>query len=391
LNKSLIWELIIMKILGKVVAVSCVSVAAASLGYADEKAHDFYFQQNQQRFIAQPQDARMFGMAGSTALTAANSLSTVNNPGGLGLMQYGDVSAAYGYNEITGNSYPGGARVKDKQNSGQVYGALPVGPVKGGLPDYGNVGFGWYGRTGDWTQDPQNTDSGTYQVSGGYGKAISDTAAIGYSLTYQHDSVDADGYKYDSAESFLHNVGIQVRDSKDLTLGGSVTFGHGSHDLEPRAGVAGTDSVDQFSFGVGGAAEYMMDSTSLGFGVDYTYYDNSGTNELVSASPWGGDSTGHAMNVRVGIEERLNEWFAVRGGYRYASNFDWDYKRVGLDPLDGSAKFNAWTVGAGLNFGFDEGDFIRALMIDYGVEYRDVGNNDWQHLVSVAAPFDLCM
>jgi hypothetical protein len=30
-------------------------------------------------------------------------------------------------------------------------------------------------------------------------------------------------------------------------------------------------------------------------------------------------------------------------------------------------------------------------MVDYGVEYRDVGNNDWQHLVSVAAPFDLCM
>ena len=380
-----------MKIFGKVVAVSCASMAAASFSYADEKAHDFYFQQNQQRFITQAQDARMFGMAGSTALTAANSLSTVQNPGGLGLMKYGDISAAYGYNEITGNSYPGGGRVKDKQNSGQVYGATPLGPVKGGLPDYGNFGLGWYGRSGDWTNDPSNTDTGSYQVSGGYGKAISDSTAIGYSLTFQNDSVDFDDHKYDSSESFLHNVGIQVRESEDLTLGASATFGHGSHDLDHGPNAALNETVDQFSFGLGGAAEYKMDSTSLGFGVDYTYYDNSGDDVLLNDTVWGGDSTGHSMNVRVGLEERLNDWFALRAGYRYASNFDWDYKRTALDGLDGSAKFNAWTAGAGLNFAFEEGDFIRALMVDYGVEYRDVGNNDWQHLVSVAAPFDLCM
>jgi hypothetical protein len=170
-----------------------------------------------------------------------------------------------------------------------------------------------------------------------------------------------------------------------------MTFGHGSHDLEHTGGFAGNDTVDQFSYGIGGAAEYKMDSTSLGFGLDYTYYQNSGDNQTVSVSPWGGDSTGHAMNARVGLEERLNEWFAVRGGYRYASNFDWSYDRAGLRPLDGSAKFNAWSLGAGLNLGFEEGDFIRALMVDYGVEYRDVGNKDWQHLVSIAAPFDLCM
>jgi hypothetical protein len=380
-----------MKILGKVVAVSCASMAAASLGYADEKAHDFYFQQNQQRFITQAQDARMFGMAGSTALTAANSVSTVQNPAGLGMMKYGDISAAYGYNEITGNSYPAGAKVKDKQNSGQVYGAVPLGPVKGGLPDYGNFGLGWYGRDGDWTGDPTNTDTGTYQISGAYGKAISDSTAIGYGLTFQNDSVDFDGHEYDSSESFLHNVGVQVRESEDLTLGASMTFGHGSHDLENGTAQAFKQTVDQFSFGIGGNAEYQMDSTTLGFGVDYTYYDNSGDDVVLNRTVWGGDSTGHAMNARVGIEERLADWFALRGGYRYASNFDWDYKRTALDGLDGSAKYNAWTVGAGLNFAFEEGDFIRALMIDYGVEYRDVGNNDWQHLVSVAAPFDLCM
>jgi hypothetical protein len=210
-------ESIYMKMIGKVVAVSFASVAAASFSYADEKAHDFYFQQNQQRFIVQPQNARMFGMGGSTALTGANSLSTVNNPAGLGMMKYGEVSAAYGYNEVTGNTMSG-ARVKDKQNSGQVYGAVPLGPVKGGLPDYGNFGMGWYGRSGDWTNDPANTDSGTYQLSGAYGKALSDDLSIGYGLSYQNDSVDFDGGKYDSGQSFLHNVGLQYAATKDLVL-----------------------------------------------------------------------------------------------------------------------------------------------------------------------------
>lgn len=181
-----------MKILSKVVAVSCVSVATASISFADEKAHDFFFQQSQQRFVAQPQNARMFAMGGSTALTAANSLSTVNNPAGLGLMKYGDVSASYGYNEITGNNFPNGESLKDKQNSGQVYGATPLGPVKDALPDYGNLGIGWHGRYGDWTGDSDNTTSDMYQMSAAYGKAISDRASIGYGLTYQNDTVDSD-------------------------------------------------------------------------------------------------------------------------------------------------------------------------------------------------------
>lgn len=377
-----------MKKIRGLVAISCSAVFSATWCHADERAHDFYFQQNQQRFVAQPQNARMMGMAGSTALTAANSLSTVNNPGGLGLMKYGELSTAYGHNEISGHNYPGGSDVKDKQQSGQVYAATPLGPVKGGLPDYGNFGLGWYGRNGDWSHDPLNTDPDAYQVSGAYGKAIGDSTALGYGLTYQNDAVDMTGGSYDSAASFLHNIGVQVQDSKDLTFGSSVTIGHGSHDLQ---GVANPQTVDQLSFGVGAGTEYLIDQTTLGFGVDYTYYDNHGSNDPANATVWGGDSTGHAMNVRLGIEQQLADWLAIRGGYRYAANFSWNYDRAGLNDLDGSAKYNAVSLGAGVNYDFDEGSFIRAVVVDYGVEYRAVGNNDWQHLVSVAMPFDLCL
>lgn len=381
-----------MKIHEKLVAVSLVLAGATSLGHADEKAHDFYFQQNQQRFVTQTQDARMFGMGGSTALTAANSVSTVTNPAGLGMMKYGDVSASYSYNEVSGNDFPTGGRVKDKQNWGQVYGATPLGPVKDSLPDYGNLGLGWYGRYGNWNPDQTSTDSSTYQGSAGYGKAIGDKTSLGYSLTYQNDSISSDRFDYGSTNSFLHNVGVQYRDSEDLVWGATVTLGHGKHDLRFPQGVRG-QSVDQFSAGVATGLEYQADdTTSVAVGVDYTYYDNNGDNNVVvSNTVWGGDSTGHAGNARVGIEERINDWFAVRAGYRYAANFNWNYKRDDLSELDGSAKYNAWSGGAGVNYAFDRDSFIQSVRLDYGVEYRDVGNGDWQHLITLATPFDLCM
>ncbi len=82
--------------------------------------------------------------------------------------------------------------------------------------------------------------------------------------------------------------------------------------------------------------------------------------------------------------------FTVRGGYRYASNFDWDYDRAELDSISGSAKFNAWSLGAGVNFAMADDSIIQAVQLDYGVEYRDAGDGDWYHLVSLSTPFDLC-
>jgi hypothetical protein len=364
---------------------------------ADRKAHEFYFQQNQQRFVVQPQEARMFGMAGSTAMTSANALSTVTNPGGLGRMRYGDLSLGYSKNEITGHTFPEGASVEDSQDMGQVYGATPLGPRLNELPEYGNLGFGWFGRSGDWDNGPaqaiEDTDSDTYQLSAGYGAAVGEKASLGYSLTYLHDTFDSRDHSYDSAGSFQHNLGMQFFDDPATVWGASLIIGHGEHNLNHRIDGRRNQDVDQLNVGIAGGVEHAMDDVTLSGGVDYTYYDNSGDNSLLANDPesvFGGDSTGHAMNVRVGFEHRAAEWFAWRLGYRYAANFDWDYDRDELDDLSGSAKYNAYTAGAGLHFAMDEGSFIRALNIDYGVEFRDVGDNDWQHYVTMSTPFDLC-
>jgi hypothetical protein len=376
------------------VAVAAMALVAglwSSKAQADAKAHEFYYQENQQRFVLQPQDARMVGMAGSTALTTSGAISTVTNPAGLGLMKYGDASLSYGHNQISGHTYPGGSSVKDSQNSGQVYGAVPLGPVKDALPDYGNLGFGWYGRGGDWSGDPDNVDTGTYQVSGAYAKSIGDKMALGYSLSYQNDSVDGDSVEYDSTNSFLQTIGLQVRDSENLTFGGMVNVGFGSHNVKYKLTPQDNQSVDQVSIGVGGGTEYVMGSTTLAGGIDYTYYRNNGNNNILGTSVWGGDSFANSMNVRLGIEEQVLDWLALRVGYLYAANFKWDYNREYLNDLSGSAKYNSVTMGAGINYALEEGSTVQAIRADYGAQYKDIGNGDWLHMVTLTTPFDICM
>ena len=378
-----------------VIGKGCLAVILAFAGYTDVRAEpkfqDFYFQQHQRRFGVDGQDGRILGMAGSTALVTRNSISAATNPAGLGFMKLGDVSASYGYNEVSGNAFPNGDRVKDKQNMGQVYGAVPLGPVQNALPDYGNLALGWRGEMGDWKGDPQNTDSQAHQVTGAYGAAIGQSASLGYSLTYLNDKVELVDYDYDATESFVHRLGVQYQDTEDLILGGVATFAHGSHDLSNFQVGALDQTVDHFRFGLGFGGEYTVNATAIGFGVDYNYYDNKGTNRLINDTVWGGDAVGHAMNLRLGIEQMLGEWFAVRAGYRYAANFSWDYKRPDLDPIDGGAKYNAISLGAGLKMPFDDGSIVEELRIDYGVEYRAVGRDDWQHIVSLIAPFDICI
>jgi hypothetical protein len=363
---------------------------------ADEKMRDFYYQENQQRFVAQPQDARMVGMAGSSILTTANAVSLVTNPAGLGRMRGGDLSASYSVNTISGNSYPSGASVEDEQNIGQIYGATPLGPRKGELPEYGNLGLGWHGRNGEWGNLNDQTDADMYQISGGYGWAVGEKAAMGYSLTYQDDSLKRPGHSYDSSALFLHNVGIQWEDSSDLRFGSSMTFGHGKHELNHRLATDFREgqTVDQFSYGLGFGAEYdVAEDTTLASVVDYTYYHNKGEDDpLQNDIAFGGSSTANVMNLRFGVENRPVDWAALRLGWRYAANFAWNYDRPDIDPvLSGSAKYNAFTGGVGLHFPVPEGNFITAVNLDYGVEYRLVGTNDWQHVVTLATPFDLCV
>jgi hypothetical protein len=75
----------------------------------------------------------------------------------------------------------------------------------------------------------------------------------------------------------------------------------------------------------------------------------------------------------------------------YGGNLSYDYERAELNDLNGnSAKYNAWTAGAGVVFPIGKEYYVESVNLDYGVQYRAIAENDWQHVVTVSAPFSPC-
>lgn len=356
--------------------------------FADGR-RDFYFQQARQRYFNQPENARTFGMAGSTVATSTDSSSVVGNPAGIGLMKGADLSFTYGHDTITGNEHPSYKDIEQTENSGQVLAAIPLGPVENDLPDYGNLGIGWSGYERD-VDDSFDTESDGYRLTLAYAKAIDASTSLAYSLGYMNDDLENDLYNYSMDNGFRHTIGISNKYSEEMSWGASTFFGHGDRDVE-IAGTPGDDgSSDLFEYGLNvGAGFRVAPETLLAISADYEYYDADG--DVVAANEaivHGGDEDGQVFNVRAGIEQTINEWLALRGGYRYAGLQDYDWDRDELDVLNGSAKHNVWTLGAGLTFPLD--GYIQAVKLDYGVEFRSIADDDWQHVVTASVPMDVC-
>lgn len=353
---------------------------------ADGK-QDLYFQQAKQRYFNQPENARTFGMAGSSIPTSTDSSSVVGNPAGLGMMQRGDVSATYGHDIISGNENKTYSDVEQKEDMGQVMLASPLGPYADALPEFGTLGLGWSGSDGNVDRDPFNAESEGQRITLAYGKALSDTLSIGYSLGYVNDEYQNDLYKFDMDNGFRNTFGVLSKLDTDVTLGASAFWGFGSHDISGDT-VSGESDSDEYGVSVG--AGYQMGKTLLTGAIDYEYYDTDG--DIDSADPaivFGGDEEGNVMNARVGLEHEVTDWFKARAGYYYGGNLDYESDRVEVDG-DGSAKYNAWSLGAGANLPIGKEYYVEALNVDYGVQYREVNDGDWQHVVTVSAPFSPC-
>jgi len=379
-----------MKLLtvGVVGASALLSIFSSSASADDTK--DFYFQQAQDRYYQYPTTARILGMGGSSNFTSTDSSAVVGNPAGLGFMKKGEFSGTYGHSTTSGDEFPTGREgLESTTNSGTGLMAIPLGEYPDQTPEFGNLGLGWSSNYSGYDGDSFDTSARQTKVFGAYSMNVDDSLSLGYSLGWNKDKLQSnDLYNYPMANGFRHTLGAMYKYDSDFTIGATLIAGHGRHHALFGPGFEGVSKTNQFGAGIG--AQYQMGSTLVAANIDYTYLDTNG--DVESSIPQniiGGDEQGNVFNVRLGVEQAVAEGFLVRGGYRFAGLADYSYGRTELEPLDGSAYYHAVTLGAGVYFDTDWA-YVPRVNLDYGVEYRAVGNDDWQHGVTLSLPFDVC-
>lgn len=337
-----------------------------------EGREDFYTQTNQQRYFNMAENARTFGMAGSSVPTSSDSSSVAGNPAGLGFMKDAEVSATYYRDTISGNDAADYGDVETDIDGGHVLAAVPLAPTLDGTPKYGTLGLGWSGAKGE-ADDVANSDGKGYSLTVAYGKDLSDSLALGYSAAFVHKKFTAHSATTDFSSKMdngvVQTVGLQKKLSSATTLGVDTNFGFGTYESEATSGgnVAQGEDEDIHSWGAEVGVGHTMGATTLAGAIDYETYQ----------SDIGDDS--YAWGIRTGLEQAFTDWLKGRIGYRYQANFDYD-AGFGND----NAKYNAVSLGAGVKL-------MKNLFADYGTEYRWVGDgSDWTHTVTLSVPFSLC-
>lgn len=337
-------------------------LASACGAFADGPT-DFYTQYDQQRFFNQQKSARQVGMGGSSVATSADSSSILGNPAGMGWMKDAEVSGGYASEDLSGNDAATFQDVQQDRNAGNVLGAFPLHPYLDDLPAWGNLGLGWSGYNSD-ADDSLDSDSSGYALHAAYAKALNKNWSAGYSFAYMNDEVEfGNGSKDKMTDGVRQAVGAQYKASENTMYGVSTSYGFGTRELDGNSG----SSDDIASWGIEGGVAHTMGKTELDFSLDYTGYNHDV-----------GDDH-YAWGFHTGVEQSLADWLKARVGYHYQANMGYDIGRGEED----NAKYNGISFGAGVMIG-------KHLRLDYGADYRAIGDNDWTHVVSASIPFSIC-
>ena len=343
---------------------------------ADAK-EDFYIQQATRRYFNLPQNARTFGMAGSSVATSQDSSSVIGNPAGIGFMKDAEVSATYDFSDYDGREEPSYDKIQEDIDSGHALGAFPIAPNYDAYSDFGNIGLGWSGYRSD-VDDSYDTETKGHRIHAAYGKALNESTSVGYGFSYFNDQLNSSNYDVSMDDGYRHTVGVQNKVSEQLTLGLSGFYGYGEprRDIHIAGGTEGSQRLDRRSYGGEFGGSYDFGTLLLASSIDWQEYElDSDDAEL------GGGESGRSFAYRIGLEQEVFDWLVARAGYRYQGN---EYFFSESDELTGTAKYNAasWGAGAWLD------DNLR---LDYGGEYRWVAEGtDWTHNVTVSMPFSIC-
>jgi len=351
------------------IAVMTVWLAGALPVGADD-AKDYFIQSAQRRHFDLPQDARAVGMGGSSVPTTADVSSLLGNPAGLGWLEKYELSLSYRYDGLSGDEYPPPATsIDDALHTEILQLAIPL--CEGEL---GVLGLGGTLYQSD-IDDAVDTDKDGFTLHLAYAKSLCDTWSLGYALSYYNDEEDSNFADYEMDFGLSNRLGVQFRPSECVLLGLDGFYAFGDTDSD----VFGNQDGDRDSWGLNlGVSYQILERTLLAASVDYTDYDVDGhiRNAAVGINQ-NVDEDGRGWGTHLGAEQGLTDWLALRGGYRYKDN-DYDFRA--MKPLSGSANYHALSTGAGFKIGENMG-------IDYGFEYRFVGDGDLTQTVTAKYKF----
>jgi len=159
-----------------------------------------------------------------------------------------------------------------------------------------------------------------------------------------------------------------------VSLGAMFTYGHGRTSRSLLDGGPGFSADHDFYEGRVGASWQVLEKTMLAADVKISRADIDSYRYIPNAIDVG--EQGDVFGVGLGVEQGITDWLCVRGGYRFhIDEYDFNSDLGSNDRIT----YQAVSCGAGLKW--------RGLNLDYGLEYRDIGDGDWMNVLSTGWGF----
>ena len=353
-----------------------VSLGVMPQGWAGGDEEEYLIQHNGRKHFWFPSDARVVGMGGAYVSLAGDPSAVYGNPAALGTIEQLHLRVSYFWDEISGDlpsALPFRVGIEEDLHGPSGVMVVPNPWFEGAL----GLGFNNYWSDVD---DPGDTTSHGQTWLAAYGLPLGEQLFLGYGLGYFQQEQDrrtnaAFGQVGGSQEGRLysHRLGLLYQVVDPVTLGLLLTYGHGNSSRSLEGGPSAHGEHEQLSARLGGSWR-VLERTLIASDLELTSVDMD--SHAYVPNPIDVGEEGDAVGWHLGVEQGITEWLSLRAGYRFQVD---DYNFNSAPAMDDRITYQALSCGAGVLFD--------KFNIDYGLEYRDIGDGDWLHVISTGVKF----
>lgn len=308
-------------------------------------------------------------------------MSVYGNPAGLAAIEGLQLRASYFWDNISGHlptgepSPPSRRSVNERLHGPSFLAAVPNQYFPGTL------GLGFNNYWFDVSNDPSGTSGHGQTYLASYGYPLFENLYLGYGfgvLGQEQDRRTNVGFKQvggsNDGRLYSHRFGVMYIPVECVTLGAMFTYGHGRTSRSLHDGGPGFSADHDFYEGRIGASWQVLEKTMLAADLKVSRADIDSHRYIPNAINVG--EQGDVFGIGFGVEQGITDWLSLRGGYRFHID---EYDFNSAPASDDRITYQALSCGAGLKW--------RGLSLDYGIEYRHIGDGDWMNVLSTGWAF----